>query len=444
MGTNGKSRIAIIGAGFAGLYAARTLAKASNVEVTLIDRNNFHTFTPLLYQVATCALDPSAIAYPVRGIFRRQDNVRFLLGEVIRMDTDNKELEIKINGRTRMESYDYMIVAAGSVTNHFGQKSIAEHSFGLKDLDDSLLLRDHILKLFEKAAWAEDLAYRDALLTLVVVGGGPTGLETAGALYELYNHVLKKEYGSGDGMRARVILLEATDRLLAPYPERLRQSAKRQLESLGVEVLMNAMVESVEKDRVILRDGRVVHTHTLVWSAGVKASPLAEMLNVELARAGRVPVERNMLVKGYDNIYAAGDIAYLENAEGMPYPMLIPIAKQQGILAAKNIMAQLQGEPAGEFEYFDRGIMATIGRNHAVAWIFNKVEVTGMFAWLAWLWLHLIVLMGFRNRVSVFVNWVWNYLTYDRSVRLILDRREPVKPSKRDDVDDDSNHKTAA
>lgn len=444
MDTNRKTRIAVIGAGFAGLYAARTMAKSTQVEVTLIDRNNFHTFTPLLYQVATCALDPSAIAYPVRGIFRKQDNVRFLLGEVIRMDTENKELEIKINGRTRMESYDYMIVAAGSVTNHFGQESIAKHSFGLKDLDDSLELRDHILKLFEKAAWAEDLSYRDALLTLVVVGGGPTGLETAGALYELYNHVLKKEYGSGDGMKARVILLEATDRLLAPYPETLQQSAKRQLESLGVEVLLNAMVETVEKDKVVLRDGRTIRTHTLVWSAGVKASPLAEMLNVELARGGRVPVERNMLVKGYEDIYAAGDIAHLENAEGRPYPMLIPIAKQQGILAANNILARLNGESVEEFEYFDRGIMATIGRNHAVAWIFNKVQVTGILAWLAWLWLHLIVLMGFRNRISVFINWVWNYLTYDRSVRIILDRRESSRTTQRNNDVDDADHKTAA
>jgi len=416
-----RPRVVIIGAGFAGLYAAKTLA-SHNVEIILIDRNNFHTFSPLLYQVATCALDPSAIAYPVRSIFRHRDNVHFMLGEVVSINTDNHQVEVRTNGQTHTESYDSLIVAAGSVTNHYGQQSIETNSFGLKDLDDAVRLRHHILRLFEKAAWTDDQDYKSALMTMVVVGGGPTGLETAGALFELYNHVLKQEYDDWHDLKAKVILLEATDKLLAPYPESLQEEAKKQLESVGVEVMLGAMVESVAVDHVKLKDGQIIPTHTLVWSAGVKANPLVDMLNLELQRAGRIPIEPTIQVEGYDNVYAAGDLAYLEDENGQPYPMLIPAAKQQGILAAKNIIRQMKGESLETFKYIDRGIMATIGRSRAVAYIYNRIPMTGWLAWMAWLWLHLVMLMGFRNRISVFVNWVWNYWTYDRSVRLILDR----------------------
>lgn len=417
---SGKPRVVIVGGGFAGLYAARTLAKA-HVDVLLIDRNNFHTFTPLLYQVATCALDPSAIAYPLRTIFRKYDNLSFLMGSVIDIDTEQNHIVIETQAGQLVGPYSYLIVATGTVTNYFGQKAIEDHAFGLKELDDAVILRNHILSLFERAAWVNDTGLRDALTTLVVVGGGPTGIETSGALYELYNYVLKNEYSSvSPKMRARVILLEAMPHLLAPYPERLRKAAKKQLESLGVEVMLDAMVSEVHPDRIVLKDGRSIRTYTLVWSAGVKTSPLVEKLGVDLQKGGRVPVEPNMLVKGKDDVFVVGDIAYLQDDKGDPYPQLIPVAKQQGILAANNILNTVADRPMQTFSYSDRGIMATIGRSRAVAWIFYRIQLTGFIAWLAWLFLHLVALLGFRNRLSVFISWVWNYLTYDRSVRLIL------------------------
>lgn len=422
-----RPRVIIIGAGFGGLYAARTLANQP-VDVLLIDRRNFHTFTPLLYQVATCGLDPSEIAYPVRTIFRGVPNVRFMLGEVVGLDYVGHVIEVKTNGAVQREAYDYLIVAAGSVTNYFGMASLEANSFGLKDLADAVVLRNHLLKQFERAAWSEDPDYRDALTTIVVVGGGPTGLETAGALCELYTYVLRKEFGQ-PSFTVRVILVEATDRLLAPYPESLQIAAIRQLESLGVEVMLGAVIEHVTQDGAHLRDGRFIPTRTLVWAAGVKASPICDFLDMPLQRAGRIPVMPTLEVAGRNNIYAAGDLVYLEDVQGEPYPMLIPVAKQQGVLAARNILRQLQGETQQPFAYIDRGLMATIGRRRAVAWLFYRVQLTGYFAWVTWLGAHLIWLMGFRNRFSVFFSWVWNYLTYDRSVRIILEHEGLGKPA---------------
>lgn len=419
-----QPRVVIIGAGFGGLYAARSLAK-HDLDILLIDRRNFHTFTPLLYQVATCGLDSSEIAYPVRSIFRKNQNVRFMLGDVLGINAEAKSISVRTNGVIREETYDYLIVAAGSVTNYFNNNAVAQFSYGIKDLGESVELRNHILRLFEKAAWAHDNPeYRDALTTMVVVGGGPTGLEMAGALFELYNHVLRHEYHKDRELHARVILIEAMDHLLSPYPESLQKSALKQLESMGVEVMLGQMVEDVGEDYVRLKSGEVIKTHTLVWAAGVKASPLAEMLDVELQRGGRVPIMETTQVIGHDDIFVVGDMAYLINPKNeRPYPQLIPVAQQQGRLAATNIVRRLQGEPEKTFKYSDRGIMATIGRSHAVAWIFYRVKLTGYIAWLSWLVLHIVTLMGFRNRISVFINWLWNYVTYDRSVRIILEAR---------------------
>lgn len=429
-----KPQIIIIGAGFGGLIAAQHLAKA-DVEVTIIDRNNFHTFTPLLYQVATCALDSSSVAYPVRSIFRDNHNVHFLLGEVTEINHQDRYVMVQ-SGETRYQKwYDTLIIAVGSVTNFFGNKEAEEISFGLKSAADAVRLRHHILRCFERAAWAADEQERDSLTTLVAVGGGPVGLETAGALHELYNYVLKQEYDDRTPrLRARVILLEATDRLLLPYPEALQKSAVKQLESLGVEVMFNAMVTKVEPDRITLKDGRIIRTHTLIWSAGVKASPLAEKLDVPLAeKTGRIPVEPTMQVIGRPNVYAIGDVAHLLDEKGQPYPMLIPAAMQQGELAAKNIIRELSNQPLAPFHYNDKGIMATIGRRRAVAWLYYKVQLSGFLAWIVWLVFHLISLLGFRNRVVTFASWVWNYFTYDRSVRIILDseitqRANPATP----------------
>jgi len=426
MTTPHRPRIVIIGAGFGGLNAVKRLARAE-VEVLLIDRENFHLFTPLLYQVATSGLEPGEIAYPVRGILRGMERVRFLRGEVVQINPARKTVTVDTGYSVRQEPYDFLIVAAGSRTDYFGQDHIAQHAFGLKSLADGVVLRNHILKCFETAAWTDDPVERAALTTMVVVGGGPTGLETAGALRELYRYVLSKEFAHQiEGLDGRVILVEMRDHLLSPYPPRLREAARRQLEALGVEVVLGQSVTDAGDDYVQLSDGRVIPTRTLVWAAGVAASPLAQLLGVPLRAAGRVPVRPTLQVIGHDDIYVVGDMAYLENERGEPYPMLIPVAKQQGMLAAQNILRQLAGQPQRPFTYTglrDRGIMATIGRSRAVAWIFYRVQVSGFVAWLAWLVLHLITLLGFRNRLNVFINWVWNYFTYDRSVRIILEHQ---------------------
>jgi NADH dehydrogenase len=417
---NNRKKVIIIGAGFGGLFAARTLA-GKPLEVLLIDRNNYHTFTPLLYQVGTSGLDPSQIAYPIRTIFRSAENIRCLMGEVTEINHVSKNVVIEMEHRMRIENYDYLIIATGSVVTYFGNESFRKHTFELHGLEDAITLRNHILRQFERAAWTEDLPLREALTTLVVIGGGPTGLETAGALYELYNHVLKREFNPIGPLRARVILVELLPYLLAAYPEKLRQAALKQLNSLGVEVILENPIKSLADDHIKLANGKIIRTHTVIWTAGVEASPTAEFLGIKLAGSGRIPVKNTMEVEGYEQVYAIGDIAYLENPSGEPYPMLIPVAKQQGILVAKNILRHIIGLEFQPFRYRDRGIMATIGRKRAVAWIYNRIQLRGYIAWLAWLSLHLITLMGFRNQLNVLINWIWNYFTYDRSVRIILD-----------------------
>ncbi|MCC6612487.1 MAG: NAD(P)/FAD-dependent oxidoreductase [Anaerolineae bacterium] len=418
-----RPRIVIVGAGFGGLHAAQALA-GKDVDVLLIDRQNYHTFTPLLYQVATCALDPSDIAYPIRQIFSRKRNIHVLMGEVEQIDSDARTLTIQLEDRAIQEPYDYLIVAAGSVTNYFGNEAVEANGFPLKDLNDAIFLRNHILQQFETAVRREDEAERRALTTLVVVGGGPTGLETAGALHELYNDVLKNDFPELE--RAQVILIEATKTLLTPYPEKLQDSARDQLASLGVRVILNTSVTDVGESYVKLADGQEIATHTLIWAAGTKGAPLSERLNLPLQRGGRVPLRPTMEVVEREAIYVVGDMAYLEDDKGQPYPMLIPVAQQEGKLAAHNILRRIAGQDQETFTYHDRGIMATIGRSRAVAWIFNRISLTGYLAWVAWLFLHLLWLLGFRNRLSVLMNWVWNYLTYDRSVRLILPSKRPL------------------
>lgn len=418
--SSNRVRVVIIGAGFAGLYAARTLEGQAGVDVLLIDRNNYHTFTPLLYQVATCGLEAEEIAYPIRGVFRRRSNVRFLLGEVIGADASARQVQVRVDGAVRTEPYDYLILAVGSVTHFFGNASAALHALQLKTLEDALRVRSHILSMFERAAWASSDAERFAYTTIVVVGGGPTGLETAGAMQELYKYVLDKEFSS---LSPRVILVEATDRLLMAYPDRLQDAARHQLESLGVEVVLNDGVVEVGADFVRLKSGRTIPTHTLLWMAGVGAPENALIDGLERGRGGRIIVEPTMAVKGIDRVYAAGDMTWLPDEQGKPYPMLIPVAKQQGMLAAHNILKRRDGKEEATFRYVDRGIMATIGRSRAVAWLFYRIQLTGMLAWMAWLGLHLIALVGVRNRLNVLLNWMWNYFTFDRSARIIL----PIK-----------------
>ena len=415
-----RPKIIIVGAGFGGLFATRALA-GQPVDVLLIDRNNYHTFTPLLYQVATCALDPSEIAYPIRSIFRKNGNVRKLMGNVTAIDTARRCLTVTISGESWEEPYDYLLLATGSAPTYFGNDHFRRYSLDLRTLDDAIVLRNRILTSFERATWSEDPAEQEALTTIVVVGGGPTGLETAGAIYELYNHVLRQEFRQAD-LHTRVVLVEALPYLLAPYPEKLRDAALDQLRSLGVEVVLANPVAELAEDHVTLRDGTRINTNILVWAAGVKGSPLAEMLGLPLARGGRLPIQPTLAVTGLERVYAVGDMAYLEDENGQPYPMLIPVAQQQGMLAAQNIMAEINGRSPQPFTYYDRGIMATIGRRRAVAHLYNKISLSGYIAWLAWLLLHLLTLLGFRNQLNVFISWVWNYFTYDRSVRIILNQ----------------------
>jgi len=432
MANTHRPRVVIVGVGFGGLNAAQKLKK-KDVDVLLVDRQNFHLFSPLLYQVATSGLEPGEIASPVRGIFRDAPNIRFLLGEVEHIDTDTQHITIRAKTQVRVEPYDYLILATGSQTHTFGVPGVEEYGFPLKTLADGVVLRNHVLKNFEKAAWSTVPAEREALTTIVVVGGGPTGLETAGAFQELLEKVLRQEFSDQlTDTPGRVILVEMLDHLLPTYPPMLQRSARRQLESIGVEVVLGEAVEEVQPDRIKLSSGRTILTRTLIWSAGVKASPMAEALGVPLHKSGRVQVLPTMEVIGLKNVYVVGDMAYLEDKKGEPYPMLIPVAKQQGQLAARNILRRLAGEPQKEFRYIDRGIMATIGRSRAVAWIYYKLPLSGFPAWVAWLGLHLITLMGFRNRLNVFVNWVWNYITYDRTVRIILEHRPRDKQELRE------------
>lgn len=428
-----RPRVIVIGAGFGGLFACRALARQP-VEVLLVDRLNYHTFTPLLYQVATSALDPGEVAYPIRSIFRGAPNIQVAMGEVVHIDPAGRQVEIRLDDITRRESYDYLILAAGSVAEYFGRPEFRQHTFELQTLSDAVSLRNHILRLFEQAACTPDPDERQALTTLVVVGGGPTGLETAGALHELYNHVLQKEFTASPRLHARVYLVEMQSYLLKPYPLALRQAALDQLRSLGVQVLLANPVAEVTAAHVHLQDGTLIPTRTVVWAAGVSASPLTRLLDAPRAPNGRIHVLPTLQVVGQERLYAVGDLAYLEDPNGQPYPMLIPVANQQGRLAALNILRQLRGQEGLPFRYHDRGIMATIGRSRAVAWIFNRLPLKGYLAWLAWLGLHLVTLLGFRNRLVVLVNWVWNYFTFDRSVRLILDQERRTPPPTRNDA----------
>jgi NADH dehydrogenase len=410
----------ILGAGFGGLFTARALARKA-VDVTLIDRNNFHTFAPLLYQVATCALDPSEIAYPVRAIFRKADNIRFFLGEMTGIDRIEKAVSVRAEAHTHVIPYDFLVLAAGSQSTYYGNDSFREHAFELKSLADAVDLRNHALRLFERAVWESDPVVRQALLTFVVVGGGPTGLETAGALYELYNHVLDREYPQQE-MQARVVLVEMMPHLLGGYPPKLQERARQQAESLGVEVIPENPLKDVSPRQVTLGDGTLIATHTLVWSVGVQGAQAGNLLGVEMGPGNCLRVDENLRVKGAQDVYAVGDMTYLPDPVGKRYPQMIPVAQQQAWLAAKNILAEIGGRPLGKFVYNDRGVMATIGRSRAVAWLYKRVQLAGLLAWLVWLVFHLLTLIGFRNRLNVLVNWVWNYFTYDRSVRIILEK----------------------
>ncbi|CAN5605523.1 MAG: NAD(P)/FAD-dependent oxidoreductase [Actinomycetota bacterium] len=412
-----RPRVVVVGAGFGGLAVAKELA-GDDVHVTIVDRNNFHTFLPLLYQVATSGLNAADVAYPVRGIFRNQRNVDFRQATVSGVDWERRELLID---DARPLAFDHLVIAAGAHTNTFDVPG-ADQAFPLYTLTDAVALRNHVLTRFEVAD-SEPSTVDDGGLTFVVVGGGPTGVEVAGALVELFDMVLRKDFHSLDVGRAQVVLIEMCDDLLAPFSPSSRRHARETLEQRGVDVRTGEVVERITPASMEMASGRIIPTHTVVWAAGIQASPLAWALSVATGAAGRVVVDAHLRIAGRDDAYAIGDVAEIPVGDGA-LPQLAQVAIQSGRHAARQIRRAVGGQPLVPFRYRDKGTMATIGRRAAVAELPIGIKLRGTPAWLAWLGLHIVYLAGFRNRFSVFLNWAWNYLTWDRGPRLILERTE--------------------
>jgi len=416
--------ILILGAGFGGLNAARALRSAP-VRITLVDRKNYHLFQPLLYQVATSGLSPGEIAFPARAIFRKQKNLTFRMAEVQRIDLEKKMLTTSTGPMT----YDYLILAAGSETSYFGMKSVQENGLGLKDIDEAISIRNHVLRMFELAAQELDAEKRRALLTFVVVGGGPTGVESSGALSELIRLVLIKDYPQLSLKDVRILLLEAADRLLGGFPSNLQEYAAETLWSKHVEVRFGAAVTGFDGERVTLKSAEVIPAHTLVWAAGVRAARIVDTLGSPQPRQSRIAVNRTLNLPEHPEVLIVGDAAYLEH-DGQPLPMMAPVAIQQGQTAARNILHQMDNAPLEEFVYKDPGSLATIGRNAAVARL-GTLKFTGFLAWFLWLGVHLLWLVGFRNKLVVLINWAWDYFFYDRGIRLITAQQKwPWTPGK--------------
>ncbi|KAF1687133.1 FAD-dependent oxidoreductase [Pseudoxanthomonas broegbernensis] len=417
--------LVVIGGGFAGLWATRALAKAP-LRITLLDRSNHHLFQPLLYQVATAGLSAPDIAAPLRHILRRQCNVQVRLGEATGIDPAARRVALADGGAL---GFDYLLLASGATHAYFGNDQWAAHAPGLKSLDDALHLRRQLLLAFERAEACDDPAERAAWLSFAVVGGGPTGVELAGTLAEIARHTLKDEFRRIDPASARVRLVEAGPRVLASFPEELSRKARRQLERLGVEVSTGVPVTAIDGGGYRLGED-YVHARTVVWAAGVAASPLARALGVPLDRAGRVIVEPDLSVPGHPHVFVAGDLAAVQRADGRPVPGVAPAAKQMGRHVAASLRARLRGVQAGAFGYRDFGNLATIGRMAAVVDL-HGFKLSGLLAWWFWLAAHVFFLIGFRNRLVVLLNWAWAYWSYQRAARIILgrDREGPVPPA---------------
>jgi len=407
--------VVIVGAGFAGLEAAKALQTAP-VRVTLVDRNNYHKFQPLLYEVAMAGLEPDDIAHNVRNIFQGNETVNFRLGTVVDLDPE-AEL-VHLEGSAPL-SYDHLILAAGAVSTDFGIPGVEEHGYPLKNVPDAVNLRNHVLRQFERYDRKREQA-EEGTLSFVIVGGGPTGVEMAGALVELFD-TLNDDFSRFDTREeARCILLEMEEGLLPPYEPHLRDYTQQVLEDRGVIVRTNTAVERVEADAVHLSDGPAIASQTLIWAAGVRASPVADLLGAEQARDGRVVVNPDLSVPGHEHVYAVGDMAAIEGDDGYE-PQLAQVAMQSGEHAAEQVSRDVLGNDRESFSYFDLGKMATIGRNAAVAELAGGITFKGFLAWILWAVIHIGKLVGFRNRLNAFVNWAYNYFTYSRSARLILD-----------------------
>jgi len=413
-----RTRIVVIGGGFGGLKAAEALARLP-VQITLVDRKNHHTFQPLLYQVATAGLSPAEIAAPIREILARHENVEVLLGEVLDFDLERRIVKL----REFELGYDYLVVAAGASHAYFGHDEWERFAPGLKTVEDALEIRRRVLLAFELAERHAAITGQHPPLNFVVVGGGPTGVELAGTLAEITRKSLAADFRHIDPKKTLVVLLEAGSSLLSGYPEDLRQSAKRQLEHLGVDVRLNSAVTDVLPDEIHVGDD-VMHASVVLWAAGVAASPLGRSLGGPVDRAGRVLVDSDLSLPGHREVFVIGDLASLKHAEGTQLPGVAPVAMQEGRWVARQIAADLAGNVRAPFHYVDKGSLATIGRAAAVAQ-FGKVHISGFLAWLCWLFVHIFFLIGFRNRIIVMIQWAWSYFTYDRSARLITG--EPSK-----------------
>lgn len=404
----GRPRVVVIGAGFAGLNAAKELRRAP-VEVTLIDRRNFHLFQPLLYQVASAALNPSDIAYPIRSVFRRQANLsKVVLAQVTGIDVDSNSIELDDGSKVE---FDYLIVATGATHSYFCRGEWAELAPGLKTVEDAIGMRQRILTAYEMAERYPERA--EELLTFVVVGAGPTGVELAGALMEIAVHAMSREFRQIDPSRTRVILVEGTERVLPAYPDDLSGSAQRQLEGMGVDVVTGQLVEEIDPGGVTLSGGRRIAAHTVLWAAGVEASPLGAMLGAETDRSGRVLVVQDLSLPGRPQVFVVGDLASVPGVPGVA-----PAAIQMGRHAAQMIAGDLRGEERRPFSYRNKGSLATIGRARAVA-DFGRIRFGGFVAWVSWLAIHIFYLIGFRNRALVLASWAWSYLTFRRGARII-------------------------
>jgi NADH dehydrogenase len=411
----GVPHVVIIGGGFGGLAAARALRRVP-VRITLIDRQNYHLFQPLLYQVAGAVLSPADIAAPIRGILGKQRNVGVRLANVERIDVEHKAVVLHDGAQV---AYDHLIVAAGARSHYFGHDDWRRVAPTLKTLEDALDVRQRVLTAFEKAEWAERDAERRELLTFVVIGGGPTGVELAGTLAELAKHTLVREFRNIDSRTARVLLVEGGPTVLNGFPAKLQERALRDLRDLGVEVRLGQPVEAITDHSLVVAGDRIA-AGTVLWAAGVQPVPLGATLGAPLDR-GRVRVEQDLSLPGHPEVMVIGDLAYFAGDDGKPLPGIAPVAIQMGQHTARNIARLLQQQPPLPFRYRDRGTMATIGRRRAVAWIGGR-QFSGWLAWLAWLFVHLMAIVGFRSRLMVLLEWAWSYMTSQRQARLI--RRE--------------------
>jgi NADH:ubiquinone reductase (H+-translocating) len=416
MKPSGRPRVVVAGAGFGGLTCARALKRAP-VQVVLVDRNNYHLFTPLLYQVASALLDPGEIARPVRQLIRPLSNADFLQATVTGVDFQGRRL---LTDQAPIP-YDYLVLATGAQSDYFGNGSLAEHTVGLKDLDEGLAIRNRILSRFEASRWTDDRARRRMLLTFAIVGGGPTGVEMAGAVSELIRHVLRKDYRDLDTNEVRVVLIEAAPHVLGAFAPSLRQAALRSLERKGIEVMLNARVEAVTESTLKIADGEEMPAGMVIWTAGVRASDVSRVTGAELVRQSRIRVEPTLQMPGHPVVFVIGDLAGAQDG-GALLPMLIPVAMQEGRHVAATITDMVGRGGARAFRYKDPGIMATIGRNSAVAQV-RGFHFSGFIGWVIWLTVHLVNVISFRSRLIVLINWAWEYLFLDRPVRLIVRAR---------------------